>query len=154
MGRDRSLIRNAFEEGAVIDTEEDITHGLDKTRPRKELEEKFASYWISYPKFKIFFNEIELEFASLIKNTEQTEIKVQIGELTYGFVIKVMEWNFENKKKTYLCNAQGIPFLETNLGIRSSIPISVFIQSVYIEKLQRDNTLNLYETDEVLSLVE
>ena len=40
MGRDRSLIRNAFEEGAVIDTEEDITHGLDKTRPRKELEEK------------------------------------------------------------------------------------------------------------------
>ena len=40
MGRDRSLIRNAFEEGAVIDTEEDITHGLDKTRPKKELEEK------------------------------------------------------------------------------------------------------------------
>ena len=40
MGRDRSLIRNAFEEGAVIDTEEDIAHGLDKTRPRKELEEK------------------------------------------------------------------------------------------------------------------
>ena len=40
MGRDRSLIRNAFEEGAVIDTEEDITHGLDKTRPRKELEKK------------------------------------------------------------------------------------------------------------------
>ena len=36
MGRDRSLIRNAFEEGAVIDTEEDITHGLDKTRGRKE----------------------------------------------------------------------------------------------------------------------
>ena len=24
----------------------------------KELEEKFASYWISYPKFKIYFNRI------------------------------------------------------------------------------------------------
>ncbi len=40
MGRDRSLKRNKFEEGAVIDTEQDITNGLDKTRPRKELEEK------------------------------------------------------------------------------------------------------------------
>jgi GGDEF domain-containing protein len=121
-----------------------------KKENRKELEEKFASYWISYPNFKIFFNNTELEFASLIKNTEQTEITVQKGELTYRFVIKVMEWNFENKKKTYLCNAQGIPFLETNLGIRSSIPISVFIQSLYIEKLQRDNTLNLHESDEVI----
>ena len=117
---------------------------------RKELEEKFASYWISYPKFKIFFNNSEFEFASLIKNSDQKEISVEVGDLKYKFIIKVLEWNFENKKKTYLCNAQGIPFLETNLGIRSSIPISVFIQSVYIEKLQRDNTLDLYEADEIL----
>lgn len=121
-----------------------------KQENRKELEEKFASYWISYPKFKIFFNNAELEFASLIKNSDQTETTVQVGNLTYRFIIKVLEWNFENKKKTYLCNAQGIPFLETNLGIRSSIPISAFIQSAYIEKLQRDNTLDLYEADEVL----
>jgi hypothetical protein len=121
-----------------------------KSENRKELEEKFASYWISYPKFKIFFNNSELEFSSLIKNSDQTEIKAELGELTYKFTIKVLEWNFENKKKTYLCNSQGIPFLETSLGIRSSIPISVFIQSVYIEKLHRDNVLNLYEADEVL----
>lgn len=121
-----------------------------KKENRKELEEKFASYWISYPKFKIFFNNSELEFASLIKNSDQIDILQSYGDLDYRFTIKVLEWNFENKKKTYLCNAQGIPFLETNLGIRSSIPISVFIQSVYIEKLQRENTLDLYETDEML----
>lgn len=121
-----------------------------KAENRKELEEKFASYWISYPKFKIFFNNSELEFASLIKNSDQTEIQAEVGEFTYKFVIKVLEWNFDNKKKTYLCNAQGIPFLETNLGIRSSIPISVFIQSVYIEKLQRDNTIDFYESNEVI----
>jgi hypothetical protein len=39
-GHDRSLVRHAFEDDAVIDTKEDITHGVDKTRPRKELEEK------------------------------------------------------------------------------------------------------------------
>ncbi len=121
-----------------------------KIENRKELEEKFASYWISYPKFKIFFNGNELRFDSLIKNSEQTEIKAEVGVLTYKFIIKIIEWNFENKKKTYLCNEQGIPFQETNLGLRSSIPISVFIQSVYIEKLHRENTLDLYEADEIL----
>jgi hypothetical protein len=121
-----------------------------KVENRKELEEKFASYWISYPKFKIFFNGNELHFDSLIKNTEQIEIEAEVGELTYKFIIKILEWNFENKKKTYLCNAQGIPFQETSLGLRSSIPISIFIQSVYIENLHRENTLDLYEADEVL----
>ncbi|MCF2517776.1 ATP-binding protein [Dyadobacter sp. CY351] len=121
-----------------------------KSENRKELEERFASYWTSYPKFKIFFNDIELQFASLIKNTEQTEVMVHLGDLSYKFIIKILEWNFENKKKTYLCNAQGIPFLETNLGVRSSIPISVFIQSVYIEKLHRENALDLYEANEIL----
>lgn len=122
-----------------------------KIENRKELEEKFASYWISYPSFKIFFNGNELQFDSLIKNTENTDIIVEDGELSYKFIIKILEWNFENKKKTYLCNAQGIPFQETNLGLRSSIPISIFIQSVYIEKLHRENTLNLFETDEILN---
>lgn len=121
-----------------------------KIENRKDLEEKFASYWISYPKFKIFFNGSELQFASLIKNSAAQEVKVIKGDLTYKFIIKILEWNFDNKKRTYLCNAQGIPFLETNLGIRSTLPISIFIQSVYIEKLQRDNTINLYESDETI----
>jgi len=121
-----------------------------KIENRKEIEEKFASYWISYPQFKICFNGNELRFDSLIKNSEQIEIKAEIGDLSYKFIIKILEWNFENKKKTYLCNAQGIPFHETNLGLRSSIPISIFIQSVYIEKLHRENILDFYESDEFI----
>jgi hypothetical protein len=122
-----------------------------KIEYRKELEEKFGSYWISYPNFKIFFNNHALEFESLIRNSEQTEIKVLVGELVYVFVIKIIEWSFESKKKTYLCNVKGIPFLETNLGIRSSIPISIFIQSAYIEKLHRENLLEINEFDEILT---
>ncbi|MBL0911282.1 MAG: ATP-binding protein [Bacteroidia bacterium] len=120
---------------------------------RKELEEKFASYWISYPIFKIYVNGSELQFSSLIKNTDEITIDATVENLSYKFIVKVIEWNFENKKKTYLCNAQGIPFEETNLGIRSSIPISIFIQSVYIESLHRENTLDFYESDETLTSV-
>lgn len=121
-----------------------------KFENRKELEERFASYWISYPQFKIYFNGNELEFASLIKNSEEKYLKINEGEEAHEFTIKILEWNFENKKKTYLCNAQGIPFLETNLGIRASIPISVFIQSPYIEKLHRDNVIDFYESNDVI----
>ena len=41
MGHDRSLVRHAFEDdNSEIDTQEDISHGINKNRPRKELNEK------------------------------------------------------------------------------------------------------------------
>ncbi len=120
---------------------------------RRELEEKFASYWINYQDFRIFFNKNELEFSTLIKNIHEEPIKFEIENLTYQFVIKIIEWNFDNKKKTYFCNSKGIPFSEVSIGIRSSFPISIFIQSIYIEKLHRENTLNLGELNPNLNLV-
>ncbi len=124
-----------------------------KSETRTELEEKFASYWVSYPTFKIFFNGRELEFKSLIKNMRQETFTCGQSEESYQFTIKVIEWNFENKRKTYLCNSYGIPFLEINIGIRSSIPISVFVQSDYIENQHRDNTLDFWESDSILAEV-
>ena len=118
---------------------------------RRELEEKFASYWISYPTFKVFFNNRELSFDSLMKNTDSKETLIPDGSISHRFIFKIIEWTFENKKKTYLCNTKGIPFFEVNLGIRSSIPISMFIQSTYIEKLHRDNSLEFYEGDPIIT---
>ena len=74
MGRDRSLIRNAFEEGAVIDTEEDITHGLDKTRPRKELEEKVEN---GKTKVKIWVKKDTLEYQRKLSLLQIELIKLQ-----------------------------------------------------------------------------
>ena len=74
MGRDRSLIRNAFEEGAVIDTEEDITHGLDKTRPRKELEEKVEN---GKTKVQIWVKKDTLEYQRKLSLLQVELIKLQ-----------------------------------------------------------------------------
>ena len=74
MGRDRSLIRNAFEEGAVIDTEEDIAHGLDKTRPRKELEEKVEN---GKTKVKIWVKKDTLEYQRKLSLLQVELIKLQ-----------------------------------------------------------------------------
>jgi len=117
---------------------------------RKDLEQKFASYWINYPDFIIFFNGNKLAFESLIKNTDERKLAVEDGELIYSFFFKIIEWNFDIKKKTYLCNTKGVPFRELNLGIRTSIPISIFIQSVYIEKLHRENLIDLDNFDEIM----
>ncbi len=117
---------------------------------RKEIEQKFASYWINYNDFNIYFNGNKLEFESLIKNTDETDFLVEDGELSYRFVIKVIEWSFDIKKKTYLCNTKGVPFKELNLGIRSTIPISIFIQSIYVEKLHRENRIDLENFDDIL----
>ena len=122
-----------------------------KPDSKKELEEKYTSYWISYPKFKIFINGVELEFSSLIKNTKEKLIPVEDGNTKHLFKLKILEWNFDNKKKTYLCNMDGIPFSETSLGIHSSIPISIFIQSDYIETLHRNNQLDFFESDEIIT---
>ena len=74
MGRDRSLIRNAFEEGAVIDTEEDITHGLDKTRPKKELEEKVEN---GKTKVQIWVKKDTLEYQRKLSLLQIELIKLQ-----------------------------------------------------------------------------
>ena len=74
MGHDRSLIRNAFEEGAVIDTEEDITHGLDKTRPRKELEEKVEN---GKTKVQIWVKKDTLEYQRKLSLLQIELIKLQ-----------------------------------------------------------------------------
>ena len=132
-----------------VDTK-NAEHALN-IKNRRELEERFASYWINYQDFKIFFNKKELEFSSLIKNTHEENLKFEIENLTYNFTVKLIEWSFDNKKKTYFCNTKGIPFSETNLGIRSSLAISIFIQSIYIEKLHRENTLDLGEMNPELS---
>lgn len=122
---------------------------------RSEIEQKFASYWINYPDFSISFNGKKLDFNTLIKNQENTEVfqGVEGEKEEYKFNIKIIEWTFDIKKKTYLCNSKGVPFKEINIGIRSSIPVSIFIESIYIEKLQRENKLDLDGLDTMIQEV-
>lgn len=134
----------------IQNTNVENIHQIFEEKNRKELAQKFASYWINYPNFSIFINGKMLEFESLIRCTDETEVLVHREKLSHRFKIKVIEWNFDIKKKTYLCSMQGIPFRETNLGIRSTIPISIFLQSIYIETLQRENKIDIQEFDDVM----
>ena len=132
---------------------QDVANQAIEAKSRKEIEQKFASYWVNYPDFSIFFNGIKLEFDSLIKHTEQSEVVVEFNNIDYKTNFKIVEWNFDIKKKMYLCNAKGVPYKELNLGLRSTIPISIFIESGYIEKLHRENLLDLDNLDDTLNML-
>ncbi|MBK7691210.1 MAG: hypothetical protein IPJ31_08865 [Bacteroidetes bacterium] len=114
----------------------------------KNLKRSLLPIGLAIQNSKIFFNNHELLFGSLIKNSDKTDYTFETDLATYTFVLKVIEWN-STTRKTYLCNEQGISF-RYEPGIRSSLPISIFIQSDYIEKLQRDNVLDLHESDEII----
>jgi hypothetical protein len=122
-----------------------------KQENRNSFEEIFAPYWMNYQDFQIFFNGNELKFESLIKNTFEKEVVYEISGIKTSFLIRIIEWTFNNDKKTFLCNTKGIPFNSLNLGIRSSLPISIFIQSSYIEQLHSENRLDIGELDSIIN---
>lgn len=145
----KSLPKNTGKRGVTVEILNVNKKQADEALHRKyrrELEHKFSSYFLSYPDFIISFNGDELDFKSLIKNNHEKSFPIDIDGTNHLFTVKILEWNFPiEKKKTYLCNSIGAPFLEINLGVRSPIPISIFIQSDYIELLHRDNKLLLGE---------
>lgn len=120
----------------------------------KSIEQKFASYWINYPEISIYFNNKRIEFGSLIKNDEEIimPIKASDSSKTESFSIKVIEWSIDISKKMYLCSSKGVPYREIKLGFAPSIPISIFIQSNYIENLHTVNKLDLYDKDELIAI--
>lgn len=114
---------------------------------RRELEEKFAAYWITYQNFQVYFNGAPLAFESLIKHKEEKKIEVEKDGEIITFTAKVIHWNIDTKKRAYLCNRKGIPFAETNMGLRPGMPVSLFLQSDFIEQMHRDGTLEFHESN-------
>lgn len=75
MGHDRSLVRHAFEDdNSVIDTKEDIPHGVDKTRPRKKLKEKVQD---GETKVQVWIKKDTLEYQKQLTLLQIELLKLQ-----------------------------------------------------------------------------
>jgi hypothetical protein len=113
----------------------------------KDLEEKFAVYYMSYPVFRIAINGKKLDFTRCIKNqyeeNKALEIEKSNGEIEeISFKFKIIEWSRQCDKKLYYCSEKGISFLEEQLGIRTGdYQITVHILSDFIEQLHRKSDL-------------
>lgn len=113
----------------------------------KDLEEKFAVYYMSYPVFRIAINGNDLDFTSCIKNQYEEDITFEFeqsnGEIEkIPFKFKVIEWSRQCDKKLYYCSEKGISFLEDQLGVRTgNYQITVHILSDFIEQLHRKSDL-------------
>lgn len=142
----------------LIDNVDDKNaHALFRENGIKDIEEKFAVYYMSYPTFRISINEKALDFTSCIKNQYEEEITFEIekesGEIDkIPFKFKVIEWTRQCEKKLYYCSEKGISFLDAPLGVRTgNYQITVHILSEFIEQLHRKSDLVMAEMDGIIS---
>ncbi len=74
MGHDRSLLKHTFEDKDVIDTFEDIEHGKDKKRKRKELDEKIED---GEQKVQVWIKKATLEYQKELTLLQIELLKLQ-----------------------------------------------------------------------------
>jgi len=117
---------------------------------KKSIEEKLAVYYLTYPNFNVWVNNSKLNFEGCIKNKYEEPFKVETDAgKKIDFKAKVLEWNIDNEKKIFYCGKEGVSYHEAPLGIKTTLPISIYIQSDYIENLHRQNAF-MGEMDVVL----
>lgn len=123
---------------------------LQSDKIYQQIEEKLAVYYMSYPDFKISFNKRALDFEHYIKNKSEVPIKIPLenSKKELDFKVRIIEWTIPNDKNIFLCNGAGISYLEIPLGVRtSSVNISAYILSKYIEDLHKSGMLNYGENE-------
>jgi len=74
MGHDRSLIKHAFEDKDVIDTKENIEHGLDKTRVLEKLKEAMID---GENKVQVWVKKSTLEYQKKLTQLQIELLKFQ-----------------------------------------------------------------------------
>lgn len=126
----------------------------------KELEERFAVYYMSYPTFKVNIDKRTLDFTSCIKRQIEDKVIFDVRDdekfngVRVPFTFKIIEWTRVCEKKIYYCSEKGISFGETALGIRTgNFHITVHILSKYIEELHLSNDLELGELNVIIAHV-
>lgn len=125
---------------------------LDRTELSDELEMEFAVYYLTYPNFQVSVDGLRLDFKKHIYASVVYDEVLSNDNGDIPYQVKIIEWAFGDERKMHYCSSNGITFLTDSLGIRAgNFPISVHICSSHIEKLFRDNKLQLGELDDTVS---
>lgn len=132
---------------------QDCASILQSDKIYRQIEEKLAVYYMSYPDFKVLLNKHTLDFEHFIKNKFEDSIKIPVegSKREFDFKIRIIEWSIPNEKNIFLCNAAGISYLEVPLGVRTtSFNVSVYVLSKYIEDLHKTGMLYYGENEPIL----
>ena len=112
-----------------------------------KLEQQFAVYHRAYSDFTVFLNSLELNFDRQIIAEEEYRFEVRVGDDTVDFRCVVIEWEGKSGRQLFYCNASGIAYLETSLGVFTSRSVSAYLLSGRIEELHRENQLDVAELE-------
>lgn len=116
-----------------------------------DFEKMFAVYHSAYPSFQVEIDGRKLSFESQIKYTREKDFIVTEGcPQPIDFHFKIIEWISDCDRKLFCCNSKGISYSQDNLGVRTRLPLSVYIMSDHVEQLRLLNLIELWNTDPIM----
>ena len=126
-------------------------------RFKRDLESQFALYHSKYNNFNIYVDGDVLNFSNVILKEVEDSFKFEIDYVdvqeseSLVFEFKIVEWLKSCSKRLYICNEAGVSYADVPLDVHTNgFPITMYVSSPYIDKLEQDNLLGLKEMDAVL----
>jgi Histidine kinase-, DNA gyrase B-, and HSP90-like ATPase len=136
----------------IENIDQEAVSALSRDTFASELEIEFAVYFLTYPTFAVTFDGAILDFRKHIRFSKVIDEQTSDGSTAIPFQVHIIEWSFGSERKMHYCSTNGVTFATDTLGIRAgTFPISVHIRAEYIEKIHRENKLQLGELDAVTS---
>jgi len=128
----------------TIDGIQERAAAIDTDRLISELIKKFAAYILAYQDIKIIVDDKQLDPYRFIEDEQKYELVVQDGVKA---LVHLIRWKEGNNSQLYVCSENGISLLDMPLGVsHGDLSLSVYLQSIYFEKLQKQNILELRTT--------
>jgi hypothetical protein len=107
----------------------------------RTLEALFAVYYLNKRDFSIVFDNtaqvMPLDFENQILIKKETAF----ADKDNSYIVKLIHWKTIGDSKLHYCNKAGISLFTDNLGIRTQFPLSLYIISDYVDKLNENNEI-------------
>ena len=112
-----------------------------------DLIKHFAAYLLAYPGIEIVVDGLELKPYKFIEEEIQNDIFIHTENKTNPCKIRLIRWKEGSSGRLYLCSEEGVALYDMAIGVHlGKLPLSVYIQSKYIEDILQQNIVPELDT--------
>ncbi len=126
---------------------------LEKPTATQKMSEMLALYLTNYSNITIDYDGEKIDPSQAIKDTQKFNIDpIHLEEKRFEVSFEIIEWKAQTDKALYLCNSQGLPFLQVPSRFQTgNFKFSGYLKSEFIEKLHNEGRLGLADMMPILS---
>ena len=126
---------------------------LEKPTATQKMSEMLALYLTNYSNITIDYDGEKIDPSQAIKDIQKFNIDpIHLEEKRFEVSFEIIEWKAQTDKALYLCNSQGLPFLQVPSRFQTgNFKFSGYLKSEFIEKLHNEGRLGLADMMPILS---